>query len=444
MDRKKQKQRQYESLPTPKNFLGQNIKIITKDEKCSIGTINELVDDLVKRRITTIELLRVVAVSLDSTEYRSAITTIGGSATSIVGGLLGIVGFSLLMTGVGATVGIPLGVLGAGITIGAAGGVVTEGKKAAHIKIKKHALEKVRQHLDMDYFRNEQCRIISIRKSKDCDFGKKWDFDDFDLGDFESLEENSNMRRGSQSRDDDITPIGKAAITGDNWIIAGVTHWNPLVIPFDIWRIVEAKRRLQTKEPSEQIRKLFDILNALKSQLMKFWIDSGSLHLLPLKDDRWCCIAVANSKKKDFEKRCTSEMTLNEVKKFGHVLDVGADFSKLPKHKLSQFIKMWNHFEGRLMKYLIDNNCLRLVPLKDDNWCCIALHTSKKKEFKKIHTSDMALNDVKIFGHVLENGEDFINLPKDKLSQIIDRWNRMEKLHIAYLERYSKLYSKQV
>lgn len=504
MDRREHEIIQLEDLPTPKNFSGEKLEI-SIEEKSGIGTINELVDDLVKRRIATIELLRVVAKSLASTEYQSAIAKTGGSTVSIVGSILGIVGLSLSVTGVGAAVGVPL--LAAGSVIGVAGGVVKEGTACRQAVIKKKCLVKVQQHLDMDYFRSEQCRIISIRKSKDCDFGKKWDFDDFDLGDFGSLEDIANV----------------ASIAATPLAVAGVVL-SELVRPFNIWQIVAGGRRLLAKDPSKQVRKLLDILNVLKKQLMKFWIDSDSLHLLPLKDDRWCCIAVTNSKKKDFEKRCTSEMTLKEAKEFGHVLEEGADFSRLPEDKLSQFIDILNHFEGlsiqnwidnnclhlvplkgdkwcvialdyskkkefmesyspnmalndvkkfglvlekgkdftnlpsdklsqiieksskkgASMNNWIDNNCLHLVPLKGDKWCGIALDASKKKEFKKSDASEMTLDDVEKFGHVLENGEDFINLPKDRLSQVIERWSRMEKLHISYLEHYNELYSKQI
>merc|ERR1712150_203885 len=81
--------------------------------------------------------------------------------------------------------------------------------------------------------------------------------------------------------------------------------------------------RIHKNEPSKLIQDLISVADELERDMKKFLIDGGYLHLVYTVDNKWCYIVLFASKKNEFEESNPSEMTLDDVRRFGDVIEEG-------------------------------------------------------------------------------------------------------------------------
>ena len=109
--------------------------------------------------------------------------------------------------------------------------------------------------------------------------------------------------------------------------------------------------RIHKNKPSKVIQDVISVSDRLEKEMKIFLIDGGYLHLVHTSDSKWCYIAVFATKKKESEEVNQCEMTLDEIRKFGDVIEEG-DGAVIPDEKLSQIHENWNQFYH---EYLANN-----------------------------------------------------------------------------------------
>ena len=351
MDRKEIKT-QPNNLPTPQEFRGKLFaQTITEDQ--DMGDINHLLDDMVRRRRKTIAQLREVAKELESHEFNCASAKVGGSVAGVLGCTMGLAGLGLSSTGIGSVVGVPLSLAGMGLAT--AGGITSGGAIVVESLLKKQGIENVQDDLNKDYFRAQQIKILLSRAAVDTKLAQKWKFRGFDIVHLGGLiartaklglTATAGIRAFAQAT---AMGIGRATTT-TGLHVAGLVFAAAL-IPLDIMQLIVSSIRLHRNKPSKVIQDVIDISDRLEKEMKIFLIDGNYLHLVHTADSKWCYIAIYASKMKDFESSNQCEMTLNEFKSIGHVIEQG-EGPTVPDEKISKIHEEWNLFYH---EYLANN-----------------------------------------------------------------------------------------
>ena len=340
------------NLPTPQEFRGK-LFVQTITEEHDISNINDLLDDMVRRRKITISQLRAVAKELENQEFNCASAKIGGSAAGVIGCTMGVVGLSLSSTGVGSVVGVPLSLAGMGLAT--AGGVTSGGAIVVETLLKKRGLEGIQQDLNRDYFRAQQIKILLSRAAVDTSLAKKWKSGGFDfvhLGGLIArtaklgLTATAGIKALAQAT---AMGIGRATTTTGLHITGLV--FAAALIPLDIMQMIISSIRVHKNKPSKVIQDVINVSNTLEKEMKIFLIDGGYLHLVHTIDNKWCYIAVYASKMKEFENSNQCEMTLDEIKVFGDVIEEGEGII-VPDEKITKIHEEWNTFYH---EYLANN-----------------------------------------------------------------------------------------
>ena len=340
------------NLPTPQEFRG-TLFIQTITDEDSVGDINGLLDDMVKRRKVTIKQLRAVAKELESHEFKCAGAKVGGSVAGVLGATMGIAGLGLSSTGIGSVVGVPLSLAGMGLAT--AGGLTSGGAIVVESLLKKQGMENVQNDLNQDYFRAQQIKILLSRASVDSNLAKRWKFRGFDIVHLGGLI--ARTAKLGLTASAGVRTMAQAAAMGMGRATATTgLHITGLVfaaalIPLDIWQMIVSSIRIHKNKPSKVIQDVISVSDRLEKEMKIFLIDGGYLHLVHTLDSKWCYIAVFATKKKQFEEVNQCEMTLDEIREFGDVIEEG-DGAVIPDEKLSQIHENWNQFYH---EYLANN-----------------------------------------------------------------------------------------
>ena len=339
-------------LPTPQEFRG-TLFVQTITDEDSVGDINGLLDDMVKRRKITIKQLRAVAKELESHEFKCASAKVGGSVAGVLGATMGIAGLGLSSTGIGSVVGVPLSLAGMGLAT--AGGLTSGGAIVVESLLKKQGMENVQNDLNQDYFRAQQIKILLSRASVDSNLAKKWKFRGFDIVHLGGLI--ARTAKLGLTASAGVRTMAQAAAMGMGRATATTgLHITGLVfaaalIPLDIWQMIVSSIRIHKNKPSKVIQDVISVSDRLEKEMKIFLIDGGYLHLVHTSDSKWCYLAVFATRKKQFEEVNQCEMTLDEIRKFGDVIEEG-DGAVIPDEKLSQIHENWNQFYH---EYLANN-----------------------------------------------------------------------------------------
>ena len=340
------------TLPTPQEFRG-TLFVQTITDEDAVGDINGLLDDMVKRRKITIKQLRAVAKELESHEFKCASAKVGGSVAGVLGATMGIAGLGLSSTGIGSVVGVPLSLAGMGLAT--AGGLTSGGAIVVESLLKKQGMENVQNDLNQDYFRAQQIKILLSRASVDSNLANKWKFRGFDIVHLGGLI--ARTAKLGLTASAGVRTMAQAAAMGMGRATATTgLHITGLVfaaalIPLDIWQMIVSSIRIHKNKPSKVIQDVISVSDRLEKEMKIFLIDGGYLHLVHTSDSKWCYISVFATKKKQFEEVNQCEMTLDEIRKFGDVIEEG-DGAVIPDEKLSQIHENWNQFYH---EYLANN-----------------------------------------------------------------------------------------
>ena len=340
------------NLPTPQEFRG-TLFVQTITDEDSVGDINGLLDDMVKRRKITIKQLRAVANELESHEFNCASAKVGGSVAGVLGATMGIAGLGLSSTGIGSVVGVPLSLAGMGLAT--AGGLTSGGAIVVESLLKKQGMENVQNDLNQDYFRAQQIKILLSRASVDSNLAKRWKFRGFDIVHLGGLI--ARTAKLGLTASAGVRTMAQAAAMGMGRATATTgLHITGLVfaaalIPLDIWQMIVSSIRIHKNKPSKVIQDVISVSDRLEKEMKIFLIDGGYLHLVHTSDSKWCYIAVFATKKKQFEEINQCEMTLDEIREFGDIIEEG-DGAVIPDEKLSQIHENWNQFYH---EYLANN-----------------------------------------------------------------------------------------
>ena len=334
-------------LPKPHQFRGQLYLEAVVDS--DFQNINDMFDDMIRCRKQTISHLQGIARELETHEYRCAGAKIGGSAAGIVGGILGAIGLSLSLTGIGAVVGVPLGVAGGGLA--AAGGITSAGAIVVEATQKKLGIDKIQADLQNDYFNAQRMRILICRAATDNELAQKWQSaTGFDLGFLGGLITNMaklgvtttiglnlNFTRAA------TLGVGRAAaVSGLH--IAGLV-FAAVLIPVDVVQMIISSIRIHKNKPSKVIEEIIDIANTLETQMKVSLIDGGYFRLVYTQDHKWCYVVLYATMKMAFENLALKDIRMQEIDKYGEVLVMG-EGTDVPKKDRRQIHQEWySHHE---------------------------------------------------------------------------------------------------
>ena len=351
MDRKEDKTLPA-NLPSPQEFRGK-LFIQTITDEQDINDINDLLDDMVRRRKITISQLRAVANELASKEFNCASVKIGGSAAGVIGAIIGVVGLSLSSTGVGVAAGVPLSL--AGMSLATAGGFTSGGAIIVETFLKKRGLEGIQEDLNKDYFRAQQIKILLSRAAVDATLANKWKSSGFDfvhLGGLVARTAKLGLTATAGVRTlAEATAIGIGRATTTTGLRITGLIFTAALIPLDIVQMIISSIRVHKNKPSKVIQDVIDVSNTLEKEMKIFLIDGGYLHLVHTRDNKWCYIAVYASKMKEFETKDQCDMTLEEIKCFGDIIEEG-EGAILPDEKVAKIHEEWKAFYH---EYLANN-----------------------------------------------------------------------------------------
>ena len=340
------------NLPTPQEFRGR-LFVQTIEHEQDMGDINHLLDDMVKRRKVTITQLRAVAKELEGHEFKCATAKVGGSVAGVVGCTMGLAGIGLSSTGIGSVIGVPLSIAGMGLAT--AGGITSGGAIVIESLLKKQGIESIQEDLNKDYFRAQQIKILLSRAAVDTNLAKKWKFGGFDIVKLGGLiartarlglTATAGIRALAQAT---AMGIGRATTTTGLHITGLV--FAAALIPLDIMQMIVSSIRIHKNKPSKVIQDVINVSDRLEKEMKIFLIDGGYLHLVHTVDNKWCYIAIYATEMKNFENSNQCEMTLEDIKRLGDVIEEG-DGPIIPDEKISKIHDEWNKFHH---DYLANN-----------------------------------------------------------------------------------------
>jgi len=306
------------SLPTPQQFRGQIF--MPALDGARYQTLNQLLDAQVQHRMQTIRQLRSLATTLNGQEFNCSIAKITGSAAGIAGSIMAIIGGVLSMTKAGKSIGVPLAMAGAGI--GIAGGATTGTAITVEQVLQKNGIKEVQKDLILDNFKAEQIKILLMRAANNPLFAEKWNINSVHLATIGRLLPGLAKVGVTTAAGIRVAlGAGRAAATAGLHIAGLVLAAS--AIPLDIAQLVVSSIKVHKKGNSKVVENILGVADRLEKELRINLIQGEQLKCIYTNDGQWLYIAVYAQKLREFESRLSTGFTMQEVRNFGDVVEIG-------------------------------------------------------------------------------------------------------------------------
>ena len=334
-----------ELLPLPENFNGR-VFIPPFDEHCSNDFVDLLCEQLASGK-RTMEHLRFIANALSSIELKCADARIGGSATGIVGGVMGVIGLVLSLTGVGAIVGVSLTI--SGVVIAGTGTLATDITVIIENVLKKDGMNEIERHLQEDSFRSEQIKVLLGRAAQDSNFAKAWKINHQDAASFvalilRALKVGLATAAGVRAAMEMSTGVARAADTTglhvDGLVFAAA------LTPTDLGQMIVSSIKTNHKRPSDIVQTIFNAADCLDMEPKLFMVAGHYFQPIDCVDEdnnrRWVFLVISqrhiDTVMKDL--RSNEPFAYDGVIKFGEVIEEGCG-AKIPQRVIDRIDKNW-------------------------------------------------------------------------------------------------------
>ena len=235
-------------------------------------SISALLHSQMVLRSKTIRYLRSAIDELISIEMSTSVAKLTGSSIGVIGSIMVIVGGSLCLTGAGAVAGVPL--LVAGSSVGIGGGLTVAGSIVVESLLKSHRLEGINEHLQRDYFKSVQLRILIGRAAVDPKFASRLGLPSEDATSLVAL-----LPRAAKLTGTGVLCANAAARVLTRGATAGM-HVAGIIcagilIPIDLWQLVESSLKLHHRDVSRMIEAMLRFVSDLEEQLRELLRERG-------------------------------------------------------------------------------------------------------------------------------------------------------------------------